>query len=119
MAGGNGAGSTADKLSSPWGIFVHNNASYIVDRGNHRVQQWDFGETIRSRIEHSLPCCAHVQVQVWVLQWQAIQAMQVRGPTNSAVQPPSHSISSATCMSWMPATAVYKNGGPEALTVSR
>ncbi|CAF4774224.1 unnamed protein product, partial [Rotaria sp. Silwood2] len=43
VAGGNGAGSTADKLSSPYGIFVTSNSIYIVDQGNHRVQNWVFG----------------------------------------------------------------------------
>ena len=43
MAGGNGAGNSPDKLNSPWGIYIYNNATYIVDRSNHRVQKWDFG----------------------------------------------------------------------------
>ena len=44
MAGGNGAGSTADKINAPWGIYVDsNNAMFIVDRGNHRVQRWASG----------------------------------------------------------------------------
>lgn len=44
VAGGNGAGNTANKLSSPWGIYVNTNRSvFVVDRGNHRVQKWDFG----------------------------------------------------------------------------
>ena len=44
MAGGNGAGSTLDKLNAPWGIYVRNNGTYIVDRGNHRVVLWNFGK---------------------------------------------------------------------------
>lgn len=45
MAGGNGAGNTPDKITSPWGIFVDdNNTMFIVDRGNHRVQRWAFGK---------------------------------------------------------------------------
>ncbi len=45
MAGGNGAGSTPDKLSGPWGIYVSATSSvYIVDRNNHRVQRWDNGK---------------------------------------------------------------------------
>ncbi len=45
MAGGNGAGSTPDKLSGPWGIYVTTTSSvYIVDRNNHRVQRWDNGK---------------------------------------------------------------------------
>ena len=47
MAGGNGAGNTPDKLNSPWGIYIYNNATFIVDRQNHRVQQWNFGKNIR------------------------------------------------------------------------
>ncbi len=43
-AGGNGAGSTPDKLNSPWGVYVDVNGSiYVVDRGNHRVQLWISG----------------------------------------------------------------------------
>ncbi|CAF5224597.1 unnamed protein product, partial [Rotaria magnacalcarata] len=43
VAGGNGAGSTPDKLNSPWGIYVDNTSGiYIVDRGNHRVQYWSY-----------------------------------------------------------------------------
>ena len=49
VAGGNGAGSTNDKLSSPWGVYVDVNASvYVVDRGNHRVQKWDLGKDHRT-----------------------------------------------------------------------
>ena len=41
VAGGNGAGNTADKLSSPWGVYVDGSGTvYVVDRGNHRVQRW-------------------------------------------------------------------------------
>jgi hypothetical protein len=44
VAGGNGAGSTSDKLSAPWGVYVDINATvYVVDRGNHRVQKWTNG----------------------------------------------------------------------------
>ncbi|CAF4308957.1 unnamed protein product, partial [Rotaria magnacalcarata] len=47
VAGGNGAGNTADKLSSPWGVYVDVNASiYVVDRGNHRVQMWSPGASV-------------------------------------------------------------------------
>ena len=46
VAGGNGAGSTADKLNSPWGIYVDNGAAvYVVDRNNHRIQKWPPGKT--------------------------------------------------------------------------
>jgi hypothetical protein len=45
VAGGNGAGSSADKLSGPWGIYVDSsNSVYIVDRNNHRVQRWNLGK---------------------------------------------------------------------------
>lgn len=45
VAGGNGAGNTADKLSSPWGVFVDANGTiFVVDRGNHRVQRWGVGQ---------------------------------------------------------------------------
>ena len=51
VAGGNGAGSTPEKLSSPWGIYVDPNAGiYIVDRGNHRVQLWATGKVFLSRL---------------------------------------------------------------------
>ncbi|CAF1544577.1 unnamed protein product, partial [Rotaria sordida] len=41
VAGGNGAGSTPERLYNPWGIYVDSNrAMYIVDRTNHRVQLW-------------------------------------------------------------------------------
>lgn len=44
VAGGNGAGATADKLNAPWGVYVDsNNAVYVVDRNNHRVQKWNLG----------------------------------------------------------------------------
>ena len=44
VAGGNGAGSTSEKLSGPWGIYVDANSNlYVVDRGNHRVQFWATG----------------------------------------------------------------------------
>ncbi|CAF4697035.1 unnamed protein product, partial [Rotaria magnacalcarata] len=39
-----GAGSTPDKLNNPWGLYVDSNqAVYIVDRNNHRVQLWNNG----------------------------------------------------------------------------
>jgi len=45
VAGGNGAGSTADKLSGPWGVYVDVNAAiYVVDRGNNRIQKWNNGK---------------------------------------------------------------------------
>jgi hypothetical protein len=45
VAGGNGAGSTPDKLYGPWGIYVTTNGSvYIVDRNNNRVQRWNYGK---------------------------------------------------------------------------
>lgn len=45
MAGGNGLGNTADKLNSPWGIYLDSSQGlYIVDRGNHRVQYWPSGQ---------------------------------------------------------------------------
>ncbi|CAF4632297.1 unnamed protein product, partial [Rotaria socialis] len=37
VAGGNGAGNTADKLANPWGIYVTNQSIYIADRDNHRI----------------------------------------------------------------------------------
>ena len=46
IAGNNGAGSASNQLNNPMGIFIDmNNASilYIVDRGNHRIQQWIIG----------------------------------------------------------------------------
>lgn len=48
VAGGNGAGSTSEKLSGPWGIYVDANSNlYVVDRGNHRVQFWATGITFQ------------------------------------------------------------------------
>lgn len=48
IAGGNGAGSTSEKLNSPWGINVDNNTGiYIVDQANHRVQYWMSGMCVR------------------------------------------------------------------------
>jgi hypothetical protein len=45
MAGGNGAGSSSSQLNGPWGIYVASNqAIFIVDRNNHRVQRWDNGK---------------------------------------------------------------------------
>lgn len=47
MAGGNGAGNTADRLNSPWGVHVDStNALYIVDRSNHRIQKWILGKNV-------------------------------------------------------------------------
>ncbi len=44
MAGGGGAGSSAQQLNSPWGVYVDSSSSvWVVDRGNHRVQQWPLG----------------------------------------------------------------------------
>ncbi|CAF4993534.1 unnamed protein product, partial [Rotaria sp. Silwood1] len=41
VAGGNGAGSSSERLYNPWGIYVDSNQTmYIVDRTNHRVQLW-------------------------------------------------------------------------------
>lgn len=45
MAGGSGSGSTGEKLNYPWGVFVDNsNNLFVVDRSNHRVQQWMIGK---------------------------------------------------------------------------
>ena len=46
IAGNNGAGSASNQLNNPMGIFIDvNNASilYVVDSGNHRVQQRTIG----------------------------------------------------------------------------
>ncbi|CAF0947181.1 unnamed protein product [Rotaria sordida] len=54
VAGGNGVGSTAEKLNSPWGIYVDNrNGIYIVDRGNHRVQYWPSGASLATTVAGS------------------------------------------------------------------
>ena len=48
IAGNNGAGSASSQLNNPMGIFIDvNNASilYVVDSGNHRVQEWIIGAT--------------------------------------------------------------------------
>ncbi|CAF4113824.1 unnamed protein product, partial [Rotaria magnacalcarata] len=44
VAGGYGAGSTAEKLYYPWGIYADaNQVVFVVDRSNHRVQRWNSG----------------------------------------------------------------------------
>ena len=46
IAGNNVAGSASNQLSNPMGIWIDvSNASilYVVDNGNHRVQQWIIG----------------------------------------------------------------------------
>lgn len=44
VAGGYGWGSTPERLYYPWGIFVDaNQALFIADRSNHRIQRWDYG----------------------------------------------------------------------------
>ncbi|CAF5161613.1 unnamed protein product, partial [Rotaria sp. Silwood1] len=44
IAGGNGQGSTPDKLNYPWGIYVDSsNTLYVADRSNNRIQRWDSG----------------------------------------------------------------------------
>ncbi|CAM4949724.1 unnamed protein product [Rotaria socialis] len=54
VAGGNGAGSTADKLNSPWGVYVNVNGTiFVVDRGNHRVQMWNPGASVGSTVAGS------------------------------------------------------------------
>ncbi|CAF5031402.1 unnamed protein product, partial [Rotaria sp. Silwood1] len=51
VAGGNGQGSTAEKLNSPWGIYVDNTSGiYIVDQGNHRVQYWPSGASVATTV---------------------------------------------------------------------
>ena len=56
MAGGNGAGSTADKLYYPWGIYVDSNQGiYIVDRSNQRIQFWAAGKDRRKSATDSDP----------------------------------------------------------------
>ena len=45
MAGGSGAGSSAEKLNSPWGVYVDSsNTLFVVDRSNHRIQKWTIGK---------------------------------------------------------------------------
>lgn len=45
MAGGNGAGSTPQRLNDPWGIYVDSSqAVFVCDRANHRIQRWDAGQ---------------------------------------------------------------------------
>jgi sugar lactone lactonase YvrE len=46
VAGGNGAGSTANQLYNPSDVFVDNNGNiYINDFGNDRIQKWAPGAT--------------------------------------------------------------------------
>ena len=45
VLGGNGAGSTPERLNNPWGIFVGVNGSiFIADRNNHRIELWTAGK---------------------------------------------------------------------------
>jgi hypothetical protein len=45
VAGGNGAGSAATQLNAPYGVYVASNqAVFVVDRSNHRVQYWPYGK---------------------------------------------------------------------------
>lgn len=47
MAGGSGAGSTAERLNGPWGVYVDTSGTlYVVDCSNHRVQKWIYGKKI-------------------------------------------------------------------------
>jgi DNA-binding beta-propeller fold protein YncE len=47
VAGGNGAGSAASKLSYPRGVYLSKSGDlmYICDSGNHRVQKWRINGT--------------------------------------------------------------------------
>ena len=72
MAGGNGAGSTLDKLNSPWGIYVRNNATFIVDRGNHRVLIWNFGKDYHQIFDNSIDFYLSVVVVLTVIRSQFI-----------------------------------------------
>jgi len=46
VAGGNGPGSLANQLSSPFGVAVDGSGNvYVADRGNSRVQKWAPGAT--------------------------------------------------------------------------
>lgn len=46
VAGGNGAGSSSTKLSSPYGSCVDENWTlYVADTGNHRIQKFPSGST--------------------------------------------------------------------------
>ena len=54
VAGGNGAGNTGDKLNSPWGIYVDNQATvFVVDRANHRVQRWPLASALGTTVAGS------------------------------------------------------------------
>lgn len=54
VAGGNGAGSTVDKLNSPWGLYVDSSqAVFVVDRNNHRVMKWLSGAATGSVVAGS------------------------------------------------------------------
>ncbi|CAF1184096.1 unnamed protein product [Adineta steineri] len=47
VAGGNGAGSTANQLDSPFGVYVSKKtgAIYVADTNNHRIQRFAVGDT--------------------------------------------------------------------------
>ena len=55
VAGGNGAGSTAERLNNPWGIFVDVNGSlFIADRNNHRIQLWESGKSTFDNLQSDI-----------------------------------------------------------------
>ncbi|CAF4279615.1 unnamed protein product, partial [Adineta steineri] len=45
VAGGNGAGSAANQLDSPYGVYVSKKTGtiYVADTNNHRIQRWAVG----------------------------------------------------------------------------
>ncbi|CAF1048765.1 unnamed protein product [Adineta steineri] len=45
VAGGNGAGSAANQLDSPYGVYVSKKTGtiYVADTNNHRIQRWLVG----------------------------------------------------------------------------
>lgn len=46
VAGGNGAGPALNQLNFPYAIFIDsNNALYVTDTQNHRIQKWTEGAT--------------------------------------------------------------------------
>jgi sugar lactone lactonase YvrE len=46
VAGGNGQGSEANQLYSPWGVYVDEDQTiYVADTSNHRIVEWKRGAT--------------------------------------------------------------------------
>ena len=82
-------GSTPERLYNPWGIYVDSNqAVFVVDRTNHRIQRWDAGQLL------------NILSMTFVYQSNLIGAMQgvTVGGTNGDSGPWSYQLSSPTAI---------------------